>query len=327
VSSRLTRLSRAALLAAWVLAGGCARSHSDPAQGAVEAVVDVRVEAVTARPFASALEAPGQWRSGGELVVAAPFAGMVEAMSAHVGDRVRAGQSLGMLVTRESWSALHGAELLAREAHDEAARAEAERALTLARKDRVSVPIVAPQAGVVLRRALEPGAQVSEAAELFAIATERNIVFEVRVTAADAGRVHAGQDATILEAGSKPREATVQRVLPTADSADQGLRVWLSPRGGPPPSLEHFGSARIATGAAHRASAVPDSAIVEDDLSGVRRVALVGADHRIAWTELTLGAAEGGWHEVLRPALAPGALVVIEGQRGLPDSTRVQWTH
>ena len=41
---------------------------------------------------------------------------------------------------------------------------------------------------------------------------------------------------------------------------------------------------------------------------------------------LTLGAAAGGWHEVKDPPLAAGARVVIEGQRGLPDSTRVKWT-
>jgi multidrug efflux pump subunit AcrA (membrane-fusion protein) len=69
---------------------------------------------------------------------------------------------------------------------------------------------------------------------------------------------------------------------------------------------------------------VPDSALVEDDLTGERRVAVVDRAGRVAWTPVTLGAPADGWHELLRTRLAPGMRVVIEGQHGLPDRTRVK---
>jgi hypothetical protein len=102
--------------------------------------------------------------------------------------------------------------------------------------------------------------------------------------------------------------------------------VWLAPQGSDPAALDHYGTAQIIVGASHRAAAVPDAAIVEDDLTGARRVAIVNADGRVGWTTITVGAAADGWQEVLRPAIAPGTRVVVEGQRGLPDSTRVKWT-
>jgi len=252
---------------------------------------------------------------------------VVENVGPHVGDRVGAGGPLGTLVTRESWSALRGAELMQREARDGAARAEADRALELARRDMVRVPLRAPQAGVVVRRTLEPGAQVAESGEILALVPAHNIVFEAHVPAADGARVRPGQPATVSEQGHAPRAASVQRVLPMANSADQSLMVWLAPGGTRDlAQLDHYGSARIIVGPPHRGTGVPDSAIVEDDLTGAHRVAVVNTQGRAVWTTIVLGAAEDGWHEVLRPAIAPGTRVVIEGQRGLPDSTRVKWT-
>jgi multidrug efflux pump subunit AcrA (membrane-fusion protein) len=318
-------VSVAALLVVVAAAGCGRRGGGDEGEASGEAVAAVRIQAVAERRFADLVTASGQWRSGGELVIAAPFAGVVESLAVRVGDRVAAGQRIGLLVTRDSWSALRGAELLQREARDAGARDEARRALELARRELVRVPLTAHEGGVVVRRSVEPGAQVAEAAEVAALAPWRTLVFEAHVPAAAAARVRPGQDATVLVAGSAPRAAQVQRILPAASSADQAVLVWLAPRdGSPAPELERFGSATIVVGAPRRALAVPDSALVEDDLTGERRVAVVDSAGRVAWTPVTPGAAAEGWHELLRPALPAGTRVVVEGQRGLPGGTRVK---
>jgi multidrug efflux pump subunit AcrA (membrane-fusion protein) len=315
-----------AMMALAVLAG-CARKGGEAAgeEPSGEPLVNVRVQALEVRSFDDVVTAPGQWRSGGELVVSAPFAGVVESLSVHVGDRVAAGQRVGLLVTRDSWAALKGAELLEREAGDAAARDEAARALRLARRDLVRVPLAAHEAGVVLRRAVEPGAQVSETGEIVTIAPWRTVVFEAHVPAALAAGVRAGQAAMVIESGVAPRGAAVQRVLPVASGADQAVLVWLAATGGTPASeLERFGTAAIVVGAPRRALAAPDSALVEDDLTGARRLAVVDRASRVAWTTVTLGAAAAGWHELVRSGLPAGTRVVIEGQRGLPGGTRVK---
>jgi multidrug efflux pump subunit AcrA (membrane-fusion protein) len=327
------RLAGAAL--ALALATGCARNSGDakPAGAdssaaggdANEAVAQVRIALVEMRTFADQVDAPGQWKSSGDLVVAAPFDGTVESIGPRPGDRVNAGETLAVLVTRESEAALRGAELMVTEAKDEAARSEAERALALAKRDVVRVPVNAPHAGVVSHRAAEAGALLAQGAEIVTLVPESAIVFEARVAPHDAARVRVGQRATITEEGEASREARLERVLPVAGSGDQSLLVWLAPeRAAAPPALDRYALAHIALGPAHRAAGVPDSAAVEDDLTGALRVAVVGEDQRITWTPVTLGAADRGWREIRSGALPAGARVVAEGQRGLPDRVRVR---
>jgi len=64
--------------------------------------------------------------------------------------------------------------------------------------------------------------------------------------------------------------------------------------------------------------------VVENDLDGSARVVVVGADSTATWTPVRLGASAEGWRELVGGTLAPGALVVVEGQRGLPDRTHVK---
>jgi len=320
----LTWLHAALLAGAVVLAAGCGKHRGEDESDAVAAVVPVHTAAVLEREFSDALEAPGQWRSSGDVVVAAPFAAAVELLGPRPGDRVAAGDTLGVLMTRESRSALRGSEMLAREAHDPAARAEAERAAALARRDLVRVPIIAPRTGVVTRRGAEPGTEIAEGAEVLAITPPEGIVFEARLPAAQARLVSVGDGAIVSAEGEPDRSVRVTRVLPSAGAADQATLVWLSPSaGGAVPLLDRFGTARLRTSASRRSLAVPAAAVVENDLDGSARVVVVTADSLAVWTPVRLGAVTEGWRELVDGAVAPGARVVVEGQRGLPDGAHV----
>ncbi len=315
-------------MAALLALSGCGERHAEGDEDAGDTgaavVAPARLGAAEVRSFADVVTASGQWRSGGELVVSAPTPGLVESLGVRVGDRVAAGQRLGTLIGRDSWAALQGAELLRREADGPAARAEAEHALALARRELVRLPLRSPQAGVVVRRSIEPGAQAGEGAEIVALVPDRSIVFEAHIAPTEAPRVRPGLAATIAGTGGPPRAAIVQRVLPMANSADQSTMVWLAPRDPqPPPELERFGTAAIVVGPPRRALAVPDSAIVEDDLTGERRVARVDSTGRIAWEPVQPGLAADGWRELSGSRLMPGTRIVLEGQRGLPEGTRV----
>jgi multidrug efflux pump subunit AcrA (membrane-fusion protein) len=286
--------------------------------------VPVRFATLEERLFHDLISAPGEWQAGSELVITAASAGMLEGLTVAVGDRVTAGQRLGTLVPSDSWASLTGAELLVREARDAAGRAEAQRALALARKDLVRVPLVASQAGVVVRRSAEPGSHLAESAEIVAIAPWRSVVFEAHVPVADAKRIHAGEAASITAPNEPARAAAVQRVLPMASEADQTVIVWLSPRSlTPTPELDRFATADITVGAPRTALAAPDSAVIEDDLTGQRRLAVVDGSGRMTWKQVNLGLAEGSWREVSAPGLAAGARIVTQGHRGLPDGTKV----
>ncbi len=313
-----------ALAAASLLAAGCAKSAGE-GEAPVDPVVSVHAAVVSERTFRDAVDAPGRWKSAIELSVRAPAAGFVESLGPRAGERVSAGQVVGRLLTRDSRAALEGAQMLLRESAPGAARAEAQRALELARRELVRIPLVAPQAGIVLRRAAEPGTQVDEGGEVLALVPASGLVFEVHVPPGQAARVRPGQAAEITVAPAPPRAATVRTVLPQADSTDQSTLVWLVPLASQPaPAIDRFGSARIEVGFPRMSSAVPEAALIEDDLTGEPRIAVIDSSGRAAWTTLTVGIAQDGWREVLSPRLAAGTRVVTEGQHGLTDHTRVQ---
>jgi multidrug efflux pump subunit AcrA (membrane-fusion protein) len=312
-----------ACVLALVVAAGCAR-HAEESDD-VAAVVPVRTAVVEERDFADLLEAPGQWRSSGDVSLPAPFAAVVESLGPRPGDRVAAGDTLGTFLTRQSRDALRGAELLVSEAHDPSARVEAERALALARRDLVRVPIIAPRAGVVTRRGAEPGADVADGAEVLAITPPEGIVFEARLPAAAASLVHLGEAATIRSIGEPDRPAHVKRVLPAASATDQATLVWLTAYGaGATPLIDRFGTATFMSGRTRRSPAVPAAAVVENDLDGSARVVVVMGDSVAAWTPVKLGASIAGWRELANGTPVPGTPVVVEGQRGLPDGAHVK---
>ena len=309
-----------------VVAAGCARRAEESDDDSdVRALVPVRTAVVEERDFADLIEAPGQWRSSGDVALPAPFAAVIESLGPRPGDRVAAGDTLGTVLTRQSRDALRGAELLASEAHDPAARTEAERALALARRDDRDTHEVAPRAGVVTRRGAEPGAEVADGAEVLAITPPEGIVFEARLPAAAARQVHPGEAAIVRTIGEPDRPAHVMRVLPAASATDQATLVWLSAHGaGGTPLIDRFGTATFTSDRTRRSPAVPAAAVVESDLDGSTRVVVVKADSVATWTPVKLGASIAGWRELQGGTPVPGTPVVVEGQRGLPDGTHVK---
>jgi multidrug efflux pump subunit AcrA (membrane-fusion protein) len=100
--------------------------------------------------------------------------------------------------------------------------------------------------------------------------------------------------------------------------------VWLSPSSaGARPDLGRFGTALIRPGTQVRALAVPDSAILEDDLTGAHRVAAVDSSGHVAWLDVRPGPRDGDLRGVEGAGLAPGIRVIVAGQRALADGAEV----
>ncbi len=381
VSGRAARVRACLIVAAGVgLLGlaGCSRKMgtSEASASSETPLVTVRARSIEACVFQDAVVANGTWRASAEVAIAATCAGVLDSLGVQAGDRVAAGQTFGWIETRESRATLRGADLMLQAAQGESSRAEASRALALARRERVRVPLIAPRSGRIIHVDTGAGAEVAESESILAILPDGAAVFEARIEPSDAGRIRQGQEAWIVAQESSKRSARVSRILPTAGEGDQMILAWLAADSArTSPRIGEFGTATIVVGAPDRAVAVPDSSIVEDDLTGRTSVAVVetfaapagsagvasggraeettstaesgaakageatpGARpegrsesaapepgvERAIWTPVTLGRAAGSWRKLLSPALAPGTLVIVEGQRGLPDSTRVQ---
>ena len=189
-------------------------------------------------------------------VVAAPLGGLVESLLVAPGDRVRRGQALARLASREvlelqreatqaaSQSALLQqtlardeklfAEGLIAEARLQATRAAAAQAaaqaherqqgLQLAGADRrqgiaPGLTVTAPMSGVVLEQSVQTGQRVEAATALYRIAALSPLWLEIQAPLAAAAALRPGQSLQVVEAGVPARLIAVGRAVDPASQS------------------------------------------------------------------------------------------------------------
>ena len=326
---RARALSAAAILVVAV-AAGC-RKGSDPeappaaggeaASGSV--AVPVRVASVTRTSLSRVVSAPGQTNALAQQKVRAPFAGTLLELTVTDGDEVRKGQSVGLIVSRDSAASLEGAREMTRAARTAEEKADAARALELAERNLIRVPVHAEAEGVVLSHAAAAGDRVSEDQELLTVAERRSLAFVAGVAQNDLSVVRPGQPVSVELAGRPQAVAgVVHDVLPSANAGDFTAPVRVDFRELPSKmGIGLFGTARI-TVERREALTVPDAAILRDDVSGVARVALV-KDGKAHWVDVVIGLRGAAGTEIVSPALTTSDRVVVSGQVGLPEGASV----
>jgi macrolide-specific efflux system membrane fusion protein len=159
-----------------------------------------RSETVVSGPFEVTIRSTGTVQPENRLEVKPPVAGRVERMLVEEGQYVRKGQMLATLSSSERAALLDAARA---KGPEEAAHWEDLYKAT---------PLLAPMAGQVIERSVEPGQTVG-AGESVVVLSDRLIV-NVQVDETDIGRVKAGQAAKVaLDAyPDRPLEARVKRI-------------------------------------------------------------------------------------------------------------------
>lgn len=320
------RRTTAILLSLSVLPA-CAREREDkPAatDSPVAAAIPVRVAAVVRATLLEVVSAPGRTAAFSQLKVRAPFPGTLTELRVLDGDAVRRGQVLGSIVSRDSEAALAGAREMRRQAASPAEQSDADRAVALAEKNLVRAPLTSSADGTVLSHAASPGDRLSEDQEILVIEDASSVAFVADVAQADLGRIRPGEKASVEIAGrARPIPGTVRTVLPSANPADYTapVRIDFEAVQGRLP-LGVFGTARIAAGRHENVLAVPDAAVLRDDVTGVSRLAVV-KEGRARWLVVTTGTHEAGRTEILSGGVTEGDRVVVAGQVGLPDGSAV----
>ncbi len=319
---RARRIPGAALT---LLLAACARPGGDAAPAAPPAALaaPVRIAPVSRATLRRTVTAPGRTQAQREQRIRAPFDGQLVRLAVTDGDRVEAGAVVGEIVAQDSAAALEGARALAAAARSPPERDEAERALAVTRAQVVRRALVAPAAGVVSSHRAVAGDLVSAHDELLTIAEQGSIEFLADVPQEALPLLRPGAAAEVALAGPAGALAgAVRAILPGPGGLTAPVRIRLLR---PPPALASglFGLAHLTLGERRDAVAVPAAAVLRDDLTGEARIALaVGGAAR--WTAVRTGLADAGLVEILSPALAPGAAVIVEGQVGLPDGAPVK---
>jgi RND family efflux transporter MFP subunit len=312
-----------------VFSAACRKGEApaaSPAEEKTEAgATPVKVTAVSRASIPEIVSAPGRTMAFLQQKVRSPFAGTLTDLRVVDGNVVRAGDVVGVVVSRDSEAALTGANELLQQAKTEAELADAHRAIELAQKSLVKAPLKIPSSGVVLAHAASSGDRVSEDQEILTVSTSDSLVFQADIPQTVLGQVHAGEAVTIVLSGRKAAlPGVVHDILANANPADLTVPVRIDPRPALPGlGVGLFGTARIVVGERTNVAVLPLAAVITDDITGKARIAVVGASGKAHWIDVTTGLSDQDRVEIKEPVLPEGTRVIVSGQTGLPEDSPV----
>ena len=187
----------------------------------------------------------------------------------------------------------------------------------------------APFDGVVTDQALRQGDFAAAGTRLLTVADTSTVIIKAPLTDEQAGRVHAGDAVTV-----QPSEYTdvsipgqVDLVGRSADPQSRAVELWVTLRNGNG-IMRVNGTARVvvASGGVPDAVVVPTSAVTLDATNAnAGTVMVVDAKSVAHEVHVTTGAHTRERTQIVS-GLHGGETVVIEGNYGLPDGTKVQFT-
>jgi multidrug efflux pump subunit AcrA (membrane-fusion protein) len=320
---------RRLVLAFLVLGVGCRKPAATPEAGGEEkgeaGSTPVKVTGVSRASIPQVVTGPGRTVAFLQQKVRAPFSGTLTELKVVDGNRVNAGDVVGVVVSRDSEAALLGANELVRQAKSESEVRDAQRALELAERGLVKAPLKIPSSGVVLAHAASAGDRVSEDQEILTVSTSDSLVFQADIPQTDLGLVRTGQAATVRLSGlDRLVPGLVHDILANANPGDLTVPVRIDPT--PPVAglgVGLFGTARIVVGQRDRVPCLPPAAVITDDITGKSRIAVVTPEGKAHWIEVTTGLSEGDHVEIRDPVLPEGTRVIVSGQIGLPEASPV----
>ena len=340
-------VARAVLAASLLLLAACGRSPAVAPATAAVPPIPVRVCPVVSSTRAIPVRAPAVLARRAEAQLAFKVGGIVREVTVRAGDRVAAGQVLASLDLQESDAQLaqarsavekarrdrdRAAELRARGAvsteiaQDAATGLEqAVAALHIAEFNRRHAVIVAPAAGRILRRLVEPeeNAAPGRVALLFA-SDDAGWIARAGLPESDAARLRIGDTALVGAPGQPPLPGELAQIYEEADPATRTIEIEVVLASAPPAGRS--GSVvelELQPGDVPARPMVPITALVEGD-GRTAHVFLAAADGRsVQRGKVTVHAVFAG-QAYLASALPAGARVVVTGAELLRDGAAVE---
>ena len=330
-----------------VVVVGCGRGAApDPAQSGSQTRVPVGIAMVVRDTIRNELVLTGRLgpKPGGSALLTAPAAGVVSAVRAQVGSRVRRGDEVLLLDVPElaadarqkedaAAQARRGAERQARLLSDgvtsnrqaeeavagaEQATAAADAARALLARTRVRTPIT----GRVQTMSVQQGERVDPGARLAEIIDVDTLDLRAAVPANRLAGLRPGLPVAVTQEGdTTTRDGRIAAIAPGVDSLTNAGAVVIRVPNPDQRLLAGAGATgRVVIGVQPDALLVPDSALVLVGDSSA--VFVVGPDSVAHQKIVTAGVRQGG-RVAVQGSLAPGDRVVTSGAFGLQDGMRV----
>ncbi|HLX13570.1 MAG TPA: efflux RND transporter periplasmic adaptor subunit [Bacteroidota bacterium] len=302
-------------------------NREQPPDSTPQVVVDVKVAPIQSGSIDETVNATGSTVIRREYQLRSPIAGIISSFALYNGDSVKHGQTVAVLRTKESEASILGAKELLRTATTPAQKQEAENALKMAEQSTSSVAVTAPFDGILSNKSKSESEVVSEGDQFATIIDPASIIFVADIPSSSINRIKEDQHAVVRFSNrrSKSYDGIVHRIEPLVNPADQTARVQIVFSGsGSDLSGSLFGDVSIIVGHRQKILLVPASAVLHDDENNTTGIVLVGADSLAHKIDIAVGAKRDSLVEITAAGIAEGNLVIVQGQYGLQDSTRVR---
>ena len=221
----------------------------------------------------------------------------------------------GAIAERDLENAKRG-DLLARTAFD-----DAQARFAAASKQKDAAGVLAPYAGVISERFVNPGDVVTPGAPLFTVVDPATMRLEAAVPAEQLSQVRVGATVTFTVTGYPGRafEGRISAVNPSADPQTRQVRLFVRiPNAGNRLVAGLFAEGRVAADA-RTALTVPAAAV---DQRGLRPAVLRLTGGKTEKVEVTLGVVDAATERVeITAGLAAGDTVLVGGALGTPVGT------
>ena len=339
---------RHALALAGLVLVACARSGADQSTSSAEAPALVRAAPVTDTVVARPILATGTVAPEDEIALGFKIGGVIARLSVDVGDRVRAGQALAALDLREIDAGLAKAKSGAAKAERDLARArrlytdsvvtlaqlqDAETGDEVARADLQATTvnrhysvIIAPAAGVVLRRMAEAGENVAAGSAVLVVGSRgAGNVLKAGLADRDVVSIRKGDHAIAHFEALPGREFTgrVSRIGAAAEPGTGTYEVEIALDHGNELAAGLVGRVEIRPSEGSAAKLVPVEAVLEADAAEATVYALSPDGTHAERRRVTVGFIDGN-----RVAIAGGLegvnRVLTDGAAYLDDHAAVR---
>jgi membrane fusion protein, multidrug efflux system len=308
-----------------VIFAGC---HSGPSQGEDEAaepaaiLMAVSAARVALKPMRSELRLLGETEAS-HLSLRAPAAGLVTGLRIQRGDRVRRGEVIARVVSREEEAAENGLAI-ARQIDPAEASSLTESVKRYAYG--TGVPVTIPEDAIVAQRMVSPGQLVADFEQLADLIEPASIFVNAAVPVDDLSRIRRGMQAIVTS------PLFPGRIFPGQVA---GISPSFSPAGATSPvRVEFSGRDRIyesstpvevtiTINSVPDAKVIPAAALFEDAANDRYYVFVAGEDGRMHRKIVTVGIRCSSEVQITS-GIQEGQIVITSGGYALSDGVKVK---
>lgn len=324
----LLRKSSLIAISALIIINGCSENNTDniQTQDSPSALVSVKAVPIKKETLDEIVPAYGVTSVQQLYRIMSPVTGVITGFEYFNGDRIVKGEPIASIMTKESYAAIKGAEAMIKNASTPEQKKEAKRTLGIAEGNANSVTITAPFSGVIVNRQKNQNEVVNEGELIAGLVNKNSIYFIAQVSADSIYKIKIGQSAKIAFPSIPDHKfnGTIKRISPGVDMQSQTFPVQIEINN-PVEILADslYGEASIITGRHRDALVVPEKAVIHNEENDTYKLTLINSDSLAYTVNVHTGIKKDSLVEIYGRGLKEGMEVVVEGNYGLPDSTKV----